>query len=98
MAEFNRELSIWLRQWMLPVAVVHSVTETGSIDDRESEINAILLQQHFASFHGNCFLYPETGSRIFGAVYVRQEHGIDQGGFAETRLPYKNLKNSLALS
>lgn len=90
--EFNCELLITLSVNILPVAVIHSVTETGSIDDRESEIDAILLQQHFASFHGNCLLYPETRSGIFSTVYVCQEHGIDQGGFAETRLTYDNLK------
>lgn len=54
--EFNREFSIVLSMNLLPVAIVHSVTETRSIDNREGEINAILLQQHFASFHGNRLL------------------------------------------
>lgn len=90
--EFNCELLIISSVNILPVAVVHSVTETGSIDDRESEIDAVLFQQHFASFHGNRLLYSETRSRVFSTVYVCQEHGIDQGGFAETRLPYNNIK------
>lgn len=44
LVEFNRELSIAPSMDVLPVAVVHSVTETGGIDDRESEIDAVLLQ------------------------------------------------------
>jgi hypothetical protein len=56
LVEFNRELSIALSMNLLPVAVVHSVTETRGINDREGEIDAILLQQHFTGFHGNRLL------------------------------------------
>lgn len=73
----------------LPIAIVDRVTKAGCVDDCQCKVHTVLLQQHFASLYGYGFLNPKARTRVLGAVYIGEEHWVDQSRFAQSRLPCK---------
>jgi len=91
------QMSKWqineFRHWVitsgLPIAVVDGITESGSINDRQPQPNAPLLQQHLSFFDLNCFLHSQRGPRVFDRMIdVRQEHCVDECWLTDTSFSY----------
>lgn len=70
----------------LPIAIVDGIAEAGRVDDRQGEVDTVLLEQDFARLDGDGLLHPQTRARVLGAVDVREEEGIYQRRLAEARL------------
>lgn len=82
--------------YYLPVAVINRVSKTGRIHNGQCQIHAVLFQQHFGRLDGHRLFDALRRSRVLVLVVdVRQEHGVDQRGLAQTGFACKSTDTEI---
>ena len=81
----------------VPIAIVYSVAEARSVNNREGKVDPVLLEHYFARLHGDCLLKSETWARMLAGVDVGEKQRIYHGGFAQTRFTCIKKSNFLGL-
>jgi hypothetical protein len=69
-----------------PVGVIHGIAETRRVDDGQSQLHALLLQNDRRRIDGNAFLLSMKRRRKILPGEFRLEQRVNEGGLAETRL------------